>query len=232
MILSYRFVLIQLLKNHFSLLAKAVNGSSEAKVTHFNGAILVQENVRWLEVSVQYLALMQVLDSVQQIPKDGLDVKHFQVQATLNELLQVTLAEFKDHIDLVELFNVVWYDQVDQPDDARVLQLPQKHNLSEHSLAIDRIAEDVVHPFNRDSLARRQLDGLCHVPVAARAQKLLNLVILACAPVGELWLFGTAKLDPLPSFASFHLLRFFFGVHTIKVFVGNLYIPIPQIELY
>jgi hypothetical protein len=53
-----------LLEDLLTLVADSFNGSGESEVTEFNGAVLVDEDVGWLEVTVENFALMNVLDGM------------------------------------------------------------------------------------------------------------------------------------------------------------------------
>ena len=77
-------------------------------------------------------------------------------------------------------------DHINEFDDVGVLNLSQNDNLSEHPLAISGVLKNLLHSLNSDSLPRGQLYRLDHLSITALTQHLLQLVLHAYVPVGEL----------------------------------------------
>ena len=95
---------------------------------------------------------------------------HIEIQAAFDEFLEVTLTEFKDHVDFVEVLKSVLGDNnIDELNNAWMLELPQNDNFSEHSLAIDDIIKHIRHSFDGNSFASSELGGLGNFTIAALA---------------------------------------------------------------
>ena len=56
------------------LTVDALHAASEAKVAYLNGAVVVDQNIAWLEVSMNDLSLVKVVESAQNVIDDGLDL--------------------------------------------------------------------------------------------------------------------------------------------------------------
>lgn len=53
----------------------SLNRSRKAIIAQLDRTVLVNQNIRWLQIPMNDLALMQVLDGAQQVVDDGLDVQ-------------------------------------------------------------------------------------------------------------------------------------------------------------
>ena len=95
---------------------------------------------------------------------------HIEIQTTFDEFLEITLTEFKNHVDFVEVLKSVLGDyNIDELYNAWMLELPQNDNFSKHSFAVDDIIEHVRHSFDGNSFASGELGGLGNFTIAALA---------------------------------------------------------------
>ena len=118
----------------------------------------------------------------------------FQVQATFKELLEVALAKFEDHVNLVKVGEVAWHDHVNEADDARMAHLPEDHKLSQHALAVHFVFEHVRHALDSHALARCQLHCLCDLTIRSLTDRLFKFILVSNIPVCELVYFS-AKFE-------------------------------------
>ena len=77
------------------LTVDALHAASEAKVAYLNGAVVVDQNIARLEVSVDYFGLVEVVETAQNVVHDRFDLSFLQVLARLDQFFQVhvTLAQ-------------------------------------------------------------------------------------------------------------------------------------------
>jgi len=68
------------------------------------------------------IALMQILDGAQQIINDGLYMQNLQVDATFQNLFEITLSELHHHVNSREVFWVLWQTDLNQLNDTRMSQ--------------------------------------------------------------------------------------------------------------
>ena len=83
----------------------ACDGAGETVITEFDGVVLVDEHVRRFNVSMNYLALVKVLDSTQQIVDDSDNVilLDHTLGDTGEQFLKVKAKVLLDDVDVVEL---------------------------------------------------------------------------------------------------------------------------------
>ena len=132
------------------------------------------------------IRLVQVLDRTEQVVNYVLCVLHLQVNVRFDDLFQITFRMFHDHIERVKSGWILWVEQLDQLDDERMLEFAHEGHLSQDSLAVRLILEDVLHALNRDLLSRALSRRQRHFAVAACAEQSLTGVIIAHLPVREL----------------------------------------------
>ena len=92
----------------------STDAPSEAEITQFDGAVVVDQHIGRFEVSMDHFWAMQILQSTQEVVNNILDVKDFQVYATPEHLLQVTFGPFQNHVNRVEIFWVLRHDDLDE----------------------------------------------------------------------------------------------------------------------
>ena len=69
---------------------------------------------------MKHIGLMKVLDCTEQIVDDGLDVQHLQVDAALDDLLEVALRVVHHHVDRAEGGWLLRWNQFYKFDQVRV----------------------------------------------------------------------------------------------------------------
>lgn len=162
------------------------DGAGKTEVAELDSAVLVNKNVGRLEVSMNDVALMEVLDSTKQVVNYRGDMQKLQVDTAFNYFLEIALGELHDHVEGFETVGFFWGQQLDEFDDHGVAQLAEEGDLTENALAVDLVLEDVLHALDGDLFARRLLSSLADLAVAASAQNLGALVVVAHFPVSEL----------------------------------------------
>ena len=101
---------VKLLHNLLTLVADAsFDSPCKTEVTYFDGTVLSNKHISWFEITVQDLAFMHMLDSVKQIPQNGLNMDQFEIHVTFHQFFEVALTIFEDHVDFVEVCIVVRY---------------------------------------------------------------------------------------------------------------------------
>ena len=135
---------------------------------------------------MQDVRLVQVLYRTQQVVNYVLCVLHLQVNIRFDDLFQITFRVFHDHIERVKSGWILGVEQLDQLDDERMLEFAHEGHLSQYSLAVRLILEDILHALDRDLLPRALSRRQCHFAVAACAEQSLTGVIIAHLPVREL----------------------------------------------
>ena len=86
------------------------NGPSETKVTDLDRAVLIDEDVSWLQVSMQNLWVVQVFNTKKQVVHYFLNMIEFKVQRAFNKFFDVTLHIFHDYVQGLEAFNIAWLE--------------------------------------------------------------------------------------------------------------------------
>lgn len=167
-------------------IADSVDLPGETEVTQLDSAILVQEYVGRFEVTVKDLGVADVLYSMQQIPNDRLDVQDLKRQAALNQLFEIRLTILKHDIDLRKVHKVGRNDDVQELNNAWMLQLTEEHYLTQDALGVDLVFEEVAHPLDRDFLASGELNRLGDLAVATSADEFLELVLMSGLPAIKL----------------------------------------------
>lgn len=92
-----------------SLLAiDAFHTSCQSKVTNLYRAVIVHQNIAWLQITMDDFSLMQIIKSTENVIDDGLNLSLLQVLSRLDQLLEVHITLAKDKIYLVESKLVKW----------------------------------------------------------------------------------------------------------------------------
>lgn len=118
-------LVINLIENGLRQVTNTVNLPGQPKVAYLDRAVLVQQNISRLKIPMNDFAILEVLNSMEQIPHDGLNVNHLESEAAFDQLLEVTLTVLEHHVYFFKILQVLRQDDVKQLDDARMLQLPQ-----------------------------------------------------------------------------------------------------------
>ena len=92
-----------------SLLAiDAFHTSCQSKVTNLYRAVIVHQNIAWLQITMDDFSLMQIIKSTENVIDDGLNLSLLQVLSRLDQLLEVHITLAKDKVYLVESKLVKW----------------------------------------------------------------------------------------------------------------------------
>jgi hypothetical protein len=78
------------------------NGSGQTKVSYLHSAILVDEAIRWLEVSVIYSGGVDVVQASQKIVQQHVDMERGEGHIRLAKLLEICVDQFHYHVNVCE----------------------------------------------------------------------------------------------------------------------------------
>jgi len=168
-----------------TLAHNSIKTPAEPKVCDLDRAVLIDQHVSRLEVSVHNVGWMQILKSAQKIVNDGRDVFLLEIYCWLNDLLQVTLLKVENKVDSSEVGGVLGLYQVEQTDNVLVLNLMQNVNLAHYAFTVYLIFEDVFHLLDRDLLACWPIYSWCNSSVCAWPQEFNEFVVWPNFPVLE-----------------------------------------------
>mmetsp|Transcript_65475 Transcript_65475/g.213131 ORF Transcript_65475/g.213131 Transcript_65475/m.213131 type:complete len:413 (+) Transcript_65475:62-1300(+) len=154
----------------------APEGTGQAEVSDLDGAVLVHEAVRGLQVPVVDASRVQVLQSSKEVVQHRVDVQRRQRHILPAELLEVGVREFHGYVDLVEGLHAGRRKNIQQLDHIVVLQPCHDRDLPKNALAIDKVFKETPTTLDRHELLRLEILGLTHASVRTRADELTNLV--------------------------------------------------------
>ena len=78
----------------------------QTKVTDFENTIGIDQKISWLDVSVNDFSWMKILDSTKKLIQEDLDVIRGEMLRWNDDLVQVRLHQFCDHVNLLEKVHV------------------------------------------------------------------------------------------------------------------------------
>ena len=78
----------------------------KAEITNFQNTVGIDEQVSWLNVSVDYPAAVQVLHSPEDLVEEDLDMVGREMLGGDDDLVEITLHEFSYEVDFLEKVNV------------------------------------------------------------------------------------------------------------------------------
>jgi len=67
----------------------SLHAPCQAKVAYLNGAVIIYEDISWLQVSMHYLGFMEVIKPAEDVVNDGFDLDFLQVLRRFQQFLQV-----------------------------------------------------------------------------------------------------------------------------------------------
>ena len=77
-----------------SLITYTVYRTSKSKITESNSTVFIKEYIRWLNISMKDIALMQIFSCLKKVPQYGLYMNQFQVKIGFYELFEIAFTEF------------------------------------------------------------------------------------------------------------------------------------------
>ena len=125
-----------IVRHHCDLVVvRFLQQSHQPKITQFSIALLIDQDVRRLEISVDNIGVMQKVQSLTDLVND-IFLMFFLKDVAADERMQIHIHMFEDKIDI----DIVSRPQdLLQPNNIRMLQLLQKHNLAIDALRIRRV---------------------------------------------------------------------------------------------
>mmetsp|Transcript_10913 Transcript_10913/g.27526 ORF Transcript_10913/g.27526 Transcript_10913/m.27526 type:complete len:305 (+) Transcript_10913:506-1420(+) len=152
-------------------------GPGETKVADFQVTVRVQEQVGWLEISVEHVRRVDVLEAPEQLVDEVLAVLVAERLRGANDLVQVRVHELIKDVHVFEDLPVGRWQDIPNLDDVFVLEVPQELNLAEHALGVDDVLEGVADLLDGEALARERVARRAHHAVRALPDGLDGLVL-------------------------------------------------------
>ena len=138
--------------------------------------------------------VVKILDCAQQVVHDRLDMQDLQIDVALENLFEVRLCKFHHHVNCREACGILRLTNLNEVHNTWVPQLAKESYLSENSLAVGLIIENVVHFLDGHAFARRQLCRLRNLAIASLSKNLFAPVVVTNLPSFEVGFLG-AQLD-------------------------------------
>ena len=105
-------------------------------------------------------APLQVLQASEEVVENGKNMDLGQEDWSAGKLLEIRITDFQDHVEFIELFGGLRYDEVVEANDRRVLQLRQDSNLPKNALAIYEVLEHAGASLDRHEALRLLVESL------------------------------------------------------------------------
>lgn len=184
---------IQLINYIAAYITFTINSSGHSKVTYFNSAVFVKKNIAGLQVTVEHLAIMNVLCSLENVYQNGLDVNPLQSQTTFQKLQKITLTIFHNYVNTVKVIQILRHDNINELRNVFAVELLENCDFSEYSFAVLSIVEYVAHLFYCYFFTSCQLDSHRYLPITTISNHLLQFVPFTNFPTIELILLHQGK---------------------------------------
>ena len=150
-----------------------VDAASETEITYLQVAILIDQQVAWLEVAVQYLGTVYCLEPAQDLPQapvcgDGqwckaglggathlvdkvLDVIIGQLLLRVDDVVEIGVEELGHEVHVLPVLDApaIGHHDVLEAQDILVLEVLQQAHLTQHSLTVDCVPEGVADLLDR-----------------------------------------------------------------------------------
>mmetsp|Transcript_12581 Transcript_12581/g.33595 ORF Transcript_12581/g.33595 Transcript_12581/m.33595 type:complete len:272 (+) Transcript_12581:667-1482(+) len=140
----------------------------EAEVADLEVAVLVHQQVRWLQVSVDNAGAVQVYQATKYLVHKVLVMLLCERLLGVDDPVKVRLHQVSDYVDVLE----VWAgrrEHVQDPYDIVMVKLPQQLHFPQDPLAIDEVIEGVADLLNRELLPGPRILERCDAAICTRA---------------------------------------------------------------
>ena len=117
-----------------------VSHPREAEVANLEIACCVQQKVAWLQVTVEDIGRVDILEAPENLIEEVADVVIAE-SLSLEQLVQVSLHQALDNVDITETVNVNWTENISDVYDIFMLEPVQDLDLPEGSLAVSLVLE-------------------------------------------------------------------------------------------
>jgi hypothetical protein len=92
---------------HIAAVNVRANDPRQAKVTDFQSAVFVKQNVGRFDISMDYHGRMHVFESTEELVEEGFDVVDCEVLWAIYEFVKICVNKFKHHIELIAVHRPV-----------------------------------------------------------------------------------------------------------------------------
>ena len=129
--LDFHFLTVGILSLHFRFLFFIGDGPGQTEITELHIKVLVDQDVFWFEITMQYLSGIEILDSDEYPIGDMRYLLHGEVEIGTKQFLDVSWVVLLDEVNLVE-GDSIWHVDLIKLYDVGVFEHSQKDNLSEN----------------------------------------------------------------------------------------------------
>ncbi len=111
-------------------LVSSLERTGQAEIADLDCAILVDKDISRFQITMQYARRMYILNRAKQIINNRLDMLYLQMYSAFDNLLQITLGQFKHNIYRVKSLQILRFAQVEKPNDIGVVEATQELDLT------------------------------------------------------------------------------------------------------
>ena len=113
----------------------------ETEIANLERAILVEEQVRWLQVSVDDVGRVHVVASCEDLEHEVLQVIVCQVLPRVDNSMHISLHQLRDNVDVFIARGCRWFGNIQDFDDVLMIEELEQADLSDDTLGINQILE-------------------------------------------------------------------------------------------
>ena len=124
--------------------------SGQTEITDLERAVLVQKQVRGLQISVDDVCRMHVVASGQDLKHEVLEMVISEVLSGVDDPMHVSFHQLRDDVDILVVGWRRWLGDVKNLDDVLVVKEFQQTDLSNDSLGVNQVLESLGHFLDGD----------------------------------------------------------------------------------